>query len=502
VAEKFMSAGHVGAATGASVLIIGSQPATLAHGVNATLRHMLNGSRNEYVEIVQRQAQDARDIHDDAKARGRPLKNWARCFMVAPHEQITRGVFMTNVLPLIARLYNFSPGEAVIFEHGLRRKNKGAGVHWHLIVSHVDPLTGQARQWSWDYAINERIARTLEVQFGEKIQLGRHQAAVIRALRRDGEHQIADAIERAHAPEATPKNRTAKRQVEQAAQAKGVDLRDVGERVRAAYDAAGDAEEFRELLARSGLSLVISHRVEGRPAWVIHDSAGFLRSLGGALAGTPLKSIKQKIGEPPHAGAKNDASRSGRLRDGHARIDRAISEMAAAGDDGLFRVDNKFRPIDQGSAAKVFSSAALNHPGRATALRDRLFSLVEGARAIAEKFISEVVRRAHRFISHVAPRRVMQPNGFVLRGREELSKLRAVQERAESALSLAYGTVLSATMAPIPSGAAARQAHQERVAAAKNNYNRRILARDQAKAAVADCILRIKPVRRALQRTE
>jgi hypothetical protein len=497
VAKQLTSPGSDDAATGAHVLIIGSQAATLANGVNNTLAHMLNGAKNEYAEIVQRTAQDARDIHDDAKAKGRS-KNWARCFMVAPHRMVTREVFLTEVLPLISRMYNFPANEAIVFEHGLRRKNAAAsGIHWHLVVSHVDPLSGQARKWSWDYVINERISRTLEVRLGEKIQVGRHQVAVIRALRSDGEHDIADAIERAHpSGSSAPQNRTAKREIEQAAQAKGADLRDVGARVRAAYDAAGDIEEFRELLARSGLQLAVSARVEGRPAWVIHNSAGFLRSLGGALAGTSLKSIKQKIGEPPNARSspdRNDAGPSGRLGDGNPRIDRAIPEVAAAGPPGVLRVGDQLRPVNQGSVAKIFSSAALNHPVRATALRDRLSSLVEGARAIAEKFISEVVRRARRFISHVAPRKVMQPNGFVLRGREELSTLRGAQERAQNASSLAYGTLLSVTMAPVPRSAAARQAHQARIDAAKKDCERCSAAVQRAKAAVEACMLKNKP---------
>jgi hypothetical protein len=69
--------------------------------------------------------------------------------MIAPQLNITRHQFMTDVLPLIARLFKFSPDEAIAFEHALKRKHEsGSGVHWHLIVKYVD-YTGRARDWSW-----------------------------------------------------------------------------------------------------------------------------------------------------------------------------------------------------------------------------------------------------------------------------------------------------------------------------------------------------------------
>jgi hypothetical protein len=277
-------------------VIIGGQNASMAGGVNAKLMHLLTGARNEYSLVIQGTAQDARDWYADAEAKGR-LKYWAHLFMVAPQLNITRHQFMTDVLPLIARLFKFSPDEVIAFEHALKRKHEaGSGVHWHLIVKYVDH-TGRARDWSWDRVVNERLSRTLEVMFGEKIQKGRHRKAVLRALRADGEHAVADAIEAAHSSDAEPAARTPAPAIEQMAKKQGVDLREIGKTVRQAYDAANDLQELRDLLARSGLSLAVSYRVEGRPAWVIHNELGFVRSLGGALAGTSLKSIKHKIGD-------------------------------------------------------------------------------------------------------------------------------------------------------------------------------------------------------------
>lgn len=467
-------------------VIIGGQNASLAGGVNGKLQHLLTGARNEYSLVIQGTAQDARDWYADAEAKGR-LKYWAHLFMIAPQLNITRHQFMTDVLPLIARLFKFSPEEAIAFEHALKRKHEaGSGIHWHLIVKYVDHM-GRVRNWSWDRVVNERLSRTLEVMFGEKILKGRHKAAVLRALREDGEHAVADAIEAAHPSDAEPAARTPAPAIEQMAKKQGVDLREVGKTVRQAYDTANNIEEFRELLANSGLSLAVSHRVENRPAWVIHNAAGFLRSLGGALAGTSLNNIKQKIGEPPYAGPKKDDASPGEpvgIRD--VGVDRAIPEVESASDDGVLRVGDKLGSSYEGSVAEVFVTAALSNPGKAIALRDRFVSALKGSREVAETFLTEVVRRARRFLEYIAPKKKLQPNPYLMNLRVELAKLRAAQDAAQVSWAEADVAVLEITMAPIPAPAAERLAHESAITLAKQERDRRAIALKNAKQAVAD----------------
>jgi hypothetical protein len=467
-------------------VIIGGQNASVAGGVNAKLKHLLTGARNEYSLVIQGTAQDARDWYADAKAKAR-LKHWAHMFMVAPQLNVTRHQFMTEVLPLVARLFNFSPAEAIIFEHALKRKHEaGSGIHWHLIVKHID-YAGRARSWAWDRVVNERLSRTLEVKFGERILKGRHTKAVVQALRADGEHATADAIEAAHPIDAEPAARTPAPAIEQMAKGQGVDLREIGKTVRQAYDAADNIEEFREMLANSGLSLAVSYRVENRPAWVIHNQAGFLRSLGGALAGTTLKSIKQKIGDPPNAGHdENDAGGSGQVGNGHAGFDSDTPDVAAESHDGFLRVGDQFGPRDQGSIAKVFSAAALSDPVKATMLRDRFLSALRGSREVAEIFLAEVVRRAREFIKYIAPKMKLKPNPVVQGLREELANARTAQDAAHVSWARADVDVLEITLAPDPG--TNRLDHEKRIALLKLERDRRAIALKNAKQAVVDRI--------------
>lgn len=475
--------------SGGCILIIGGQNASLANGVHATLDHFLSGAKNERVEIIQGTAQDARDMHDDAKAAGR-LKYWGHCFMVAPHMDRSyhamRHTMLTVILPLLAKKFNFPAGEAIVFEHALKRKG-ASGTHYHVITNYRDPVTGKIRNWSFDRITNEVVSRTLEVLLGEKIQRGRHHYAVLKALREAGDNHIADAIERAIPPDAEPAARTPRRQVEQAAQAQGVDLRETGVLVRAAFDAADNITKFRELLAVSGLSLVVSYRVKDRPAWTIHNAAGFLRSLGGALAGTSLKQINAKIGEPHE---ENDTGGSGGVGDADVGDNRHATALESAGDAGVFRVGDQRRPDVERGAAQVLVRAALRNPERAEALRDRLLSLIKGAGEVAGKFLAHVIQRATHFLANIAPHRKMQPNSYVVGLRDDLAALQDDQAAAQEAWGKAEVRVIELTLAPVPTLASAHLAHRGRIATAKKERDYLAEKLATAKANVEACVKR------------
>lgn len=66
--------------------------------------------------------------------------------------------------------------------------------HQHRVYERVNPETGKAVNLSWTRLKNERIARQLEVELGHNIIQGKHNKSVIRALKFDGLHEIADKI--------------------------------------------------------------------------------------------------------------------------------------------------------------------------------------------------------------------------------------------------------------------------------------------------------------------
>ncbi|MGY4601241.1 hypothetical protein ACVWXL_008987 [Bradyrhizobium sp. GM22.5] len=269
-----------------------------------TINHLMSGARGQKVEFLQGTPEDIKDIFDLNKARG---KQWGpKLFMFAPGPMMagkpamTREFFLSVAWPAAAAMFNIPAAEGIICEHVPQRDEDEEHDHWHVAVNHYDPLTGKARNWSWDRAKLERFSRSMELLTGGKVLVGRFQPLVIRTLREMGENEMADAIEKANPPDAQPAGRTAKRTVEQAAKAKNIDLRVVERSVRAAYVAAADRASFRAALAELGLALEVSYRIPHRPAWVIHKDGEFLRTLGGCLPRVAMATILKKLGAPEH----------------------------------------------------------------------------------------------------------------------------------------------------------------------------------------------------------
>jgi hypothetical protein len=466
---------------GEEPMIIGNAASAVRTDVDHTIEHFLNAAKNEYSACIQRTPQDLRDFMNDGKKRGH--KYGARLFMVAPYRDMTREFLLTTALPLIARLFGFPASEAVVFEHGLERKGKAAsGVHFHFAVSHADPVTGKVRDWGWSNAIVERGSRTLEDMTGEPIQLGRFQTAVIRAMRADGENELADRIEAAHPPGAQPKGRTAKRTIEQPARARGIDLRDLNEIVGTTYNAATNLDALRAGLAVRGLSLEISNRIPDRLAWVIHKNGRFVRSLCGALPRVSLATIVAKIGEPNGPEIRSENEHRSHDRDVGSNLGRV--EMAARGNGGADSVRPGPVAADDGVAEEVFVTA-LNEAdiGPFEKLLQRALHSAQSALAQIIEYLARAEAQARRFLVRAADEKP-QPDVYVVDLRKKLAELESQRDKARLAWSDAYATAEILINKPRPPRLT-EKAHNARLEQAKAHRDTMAAALERAEAAVA-----------------
>jgi hypothetical protein len=80
---------------------------------------------------------------------------------------------------------------------------KAGRTHRHRAYLRLDLETGKAVPMSHSWARNEKIARTLEHQFGHELTIGRHNRAVINRLKEEGRADVAAWLEKhqAHAVE-------------------------------------------------------------------------------------------------------------------------------------------------------------------------------------------------------------------------------------------------------------------------------------------------------------
>lgn len=165
--------------------------------------------------------------------------------------------------------------------HGKASVAGRAPCHAHLVVAHWG-LEGQALDDSWLHLRLERVAREIEHDRGEPLTPGRHDRALVKALRVRGRSEVAAALE-AVGLDGPPRSATtpgARQRLRRA----GVD--DVAARaaVKAAWAATTGPAALRDALAVAGLSLVPG---EKPGVWTAV-------AAGGVVVGALDRIVKQK----------------------------------------------------------------------------------------------------------------------------------------------------------------------------------------------------------------
>lgn len=247
-------------------------------GAGPLLRHLGNAEDNEEVIAVQGTEQDVRDAVADAKRFGRTysLRHW----IIAPEIAIENDQFRDSA-QAIADEFGFDIKVAFIVEHQKARAIDGvADRHWHVVVPEVDPVSGRVLDTRNDFSRHEKIARILEVAFDHPITAGRHDKAVIAALRAEGRHDVADRI----AASSTVPNRPAEAFTtiqHQQAKREGLDLALLKGHIAQAWGATNTGHAFAARLARHGLSIAPGDK---QGIWVIRARDGTFIGAGHRLA--------------------------------------------------------------------------------------------------------------------------------------------------------------------------------------------------------------------------
>lgn len=151
----------------------------------------MNGEDNDAVVLIAGTAADLEDARADALRFGRQYA--VRHWIVAPGQRISREQLFEFVHRLAAE-FGFDPARAVIWRHAKDRAAGECAEHYHICVAEVNPVTGGVMNSHHDWRKHEKIARTVEVLWGHAIVPGRHTAAVVAALDREGNADLASAL--------------------------------------------------------------------------------------------------------------------------------------------------------------------------------------------------------------------------------------------------------------------------------------------------------------------
>lgn len=368
-------------------MIITSSRIRARSGHKAVAAHVLRGKDNEKITILSGGEHQLADAVDDAKRWGRAYG--IRHFTINPAVSISREQ-AAEVLQELATEFQFDPAEATVIEHQKRRADgKGHDRHWHVLVSEVDAITGRCMSSSHTYARQEKVARVAEIRFGHPVTPGRHNKAVVEALRREGRLEIAQKLEAAGITQGQLPHSAFTAEQHQEAKRKGLDLPAAKSVVAAAWQRSDSAKALSAALAEHGLTI---RQGEKRDTWILTDEKGrFLGALH-RLAGVRKGQVSQRMQEVPvhenqHKQAPERATRPARSI--AADVQRSqVREPRNEGNPRLAGGSSRERrarpdPRAHGSAhedrAKVDSDREADHPDRKKA-RDRQQRIIAAAK--------------------------------------------------------------------------------------------------------------------------
>lgn len=152
---------------------------------------------------------------------------------------------------------------AILIRHSKPSAAGRSATHAHLVVSHWG-LEGRALDDGWLHLRLERLAREIEFDRGHCLTRGRHDRALMKALRDRGRSDVADALASLSQPDPPRSAVTSSRR--QALAREGVKEVDARAATKAAWDRSDSRAAFEFALADAGLTLAAGRKAG---VWIV-----------------------------------------------------------------------------------------------------------------------------------------------------------------------------------------------------------------------------------------
>ncbi|ELS02714.1 hypothetical protein Xen7305DRAFT_00024320 [Xenococcus sp. PCC 7305] len=176
---------------------------------------------------------------------------------------------------------------------------KQGRTHKHRVYNRIRENGTEISIWH-NYLRNEKIARKLEYDLGHNITIGKHNAAVIKQLEKEGLNQIVQWMESAKATEV--KRPVAEKTWPEQQQEKrtGIEINQVKADLRQAYEQTDNGKAFEAAILSMDYLLARGERAgtggRVRHSYVIVDRTGNVHGLGRCL-GVKKTEIKQRFSD-------------------------------------------------------------------------------------------------------------------------------------------------------------------------------------------------------------
>ncbi|WP_235993270.1 hypothetical protein [Gluconobacter cadivus] len=266
-------------------------------GHKTVSRHVLAGAKNEAILVLSGSDYLLKDWMKEAKREG--IRYGLRHIAFNPAEPMTDEQLASFAERICAEL-SADPGRMTLVIH-----QKDGRTHGHLLLPEWQDDHVLSSRFSWQRL--EKIARVEEIQLGHALVAGRHDHAIAKALRAEGNHDDADRI-----AALAPQDGAARPVAAYTSQARRIterqdfDLPTARREILSFWQASdNDLTTFRNLLVTKSWHMRSGDRTDGRrDAHIIETQDGMLIGSFTRLTKVRMKDFRELL-EKEGSTAKN-----------------------------------------------------------------------------------------------------------------------------------------------------------------------------------------------------
>ncbi|WP_249202450.1 hypothetical protein [Gluconobacter kondonii] len=257
-------------------------------GQQAVSRHVLSGAKNEAIRLISGSDYLLKDWMKEAKREG--IRYGLRHIAFNPSEPMTDQQ-LSDFAGDICRELGADPERTTFVIH-----QKDGKTHGHLLLPEWQDSHVLSSKFSWVRL--EKLARLTEVELGHALVPGRHDKAIVKALRESGKHDAATKVEALIPTEKTPPPVAAyTSQARRMAERQDFDLPTARREIMTFWEKSeNDLRKFRHFLSSKNWHMRVGDRTDRRrDAHIIETEDGLLIGSFTRLTKVRMKDFRQLL---------------------------------------------------------------------------------------------------------------------------------------------------------------------------------------------------------------
>ncbi|MFT9323744.1 MAG: hypothetical protein ABF537_06210 [Acetobacter sp.] len=257
-------------------------------GHQAVSCHVLSGARNEAIRLISGSDYLLKDWIKEARREG--IRYGLRHIAFNPSEPMTDQQ-LSDFAGDICRELGANPERTTFVIH-----QKDGKTHGHLLLPEWQDSHVLSSKFSWVRL--EKLARLTEIELGHALVPGRHDKAIVKALRESGKHGAATKVEALIPTEKTPPPVAAyTSQARRMAERQDFDLPTARREIMTFWENSGnDLRKFRHFLSGKNWHMRAGDRTDRRrEAHIIETADGVLIGSFTRLTKVRMKDFRQLL---------------------------------------------------------------------------------------------------------------------------------------------------------------------------------------------------------------